>query len=366
MDIQCCFGQASQPLISLEEAILTSATPAHVNDSDFGINTGNQIADREELTDTTFSLVTYKLQLMGRHTNFSACEKRDDDNHAVDSLSSMQMRQHHVIKFEEDIMQLIRFCDPESSTYAWFVFHSAQCFVAGARACILRPLQRLPEGCQQPPPRKHGDAQLLRLAVQNLEKALLMHTDPRGEGFRWYVTVQWHVLAIVLAECYICTDASLIRKVWPIVEGCYRIHKKAIALGVKKLLDPLEMLFNRTLERVYPILLAASGCNTDEGLFIRPEVPESELTTGKDSPSLERLRDFQWADEGGEKINNGPGSTSLVPGSNPSVTPSVTTTSPNSLTDDFDWIWDKFLTDISFDDLPSPDMFFGEPSMGGI
>lgn len=52
----------------------------------------------------------------------------------------------------------------------------------------------------RPSPRREGNPELLRLCLLVLEKAHLMHTDIRAEGFRWYVTIPWHALAIAMAE----------------------------------------------------------------------------------------------------------------------------------------------------------------------
>ena len=92
MDLQSSFGQASQPLIPLEESTSCFQLPAHINDKDYGIDTNYEIDDKEGLTDTTFSMMTYKLQLMGRLTNFNTRGDKDNSNQNGDSLTDTEMR----------------------------------------------------------------------------------------------------------------------------------------------------------------------------------------------------------------------------------------------------------------------------------
>ncbi|KAF2136060.1 uncharacterized protein K452DRAFT_280562, partial [Aplosporella prunicola CBS 121167] len=247
LDLQTSFGQASEPLIGLEEAVSTLALPSHVNDDDFGPETTLPVADKEDLTDTTFALVTYHAQLAGRLLNFGG---HDD-----------KIRQAHARRFESAALKLLHFCDPESSPYAWLTWHGTHCLVAGARLSALRPLQR---------PRSHSaatiqsarpssissstesPASLLRLTLQALTKAHLIHTCPRGEPFRWYVTLPWHALAIALAEAYVlagdAAGTSLVRAAWPLLQASYA-HIVA-RHPTKGLRGPLEGLVNRVEERL--------------------------------------------------------------------------------------------------------------------
>ena len=372
MDIQSSFGFASQPLIPLEEVISSSRLPAHIDDSDFDLTTEYHVVDKEGLTDTTFSIITYKLQLMGRLTNFGNPKYANSEDTSP-PLADIQVRHRHVMQFEEDVLRLVRFCDPESSKYAWFTFHSTQCFVAGARACVLRPLQRLPVGSQPPPKRKNGDTKLLRLATQNLEKAVLMHSDPRGEGFRWYVGVQWHALAITLAECYICTDKQLVCSVWPIVEAAYQLHYDLATAEGGNVSKPLQKLFQRTQQKVTPIINAARGRE------IAGDIGPTTLDTQVRDPKLSIMLNEgpSWlskevpcvfrtglSSDTSETLISGVGQNSVLSVLGEQLRFSTPTIATCSATADEaivepSWIWDEFVSDISFDDFPDPDMFFG-------
>jgi hypothetical protein len=260
LDIQLSFGLSSQPLIPAEEAMCSDQAPSHINDADFGPTTDHPVQDREGLTDITYALMKYKLQLAGRLINFGTSNTSStDDSKGFSTTSSSPAhgmppqteRKKHADRFEQEVLQLLHFCKPESSTYAWFTFHAAQGLVAALQSSILRPFQRLAE----PVPRSQGDTRMLRLCCQALEKSVLMHTDPRGEGFRWNVTIPWHSVALALVECYVCQDEELVRQVWPTIEASYKLHEAALLRAERGgLQGPLGKLMKRTREKLQPML----------------------------------------------------------------------------------------------------------------
>ncbi|KAK0727595.1 hypothetical protein B0T26DRAFT_672238 [Lasiosphaeria miniovina] len=363
IDLQASFGQTSQPLIALDEVVASCASmPAHINDADFGPATHPAIPDREGLTDTTLAMVTYKLQLMGRLTNFAAAP-------AGPARETPQQQRAHIDRFEHDVLRLLWLCDPEASAYAWFTLHSAQCFVPGARACLLRPLQRGPP----PPPPSQNSTELLRLSVLVLQKALLVHTDPRGEGFRWYVTVQWHMVAIAAAECFVCADnivlgtdgdtdadgmVDAVRAAWPVVEAASAMLAEGGiggGGGGGKLRGPLARLVERTRKKVQPVLARRAAGGGDpvvglhHGLFdLRGRhapspapAPMSVSTSAAAAPLV--LETQPWLSEPRHQAANG------------------IDVSANGELDGQSWgVWEEFVSGIAFEDPAASDLFFDE------
>ncbi|KAM5454875.1 hypothetical protein MaudCBS49596_002174 [Microsporum audouinii] len=241
LDFQTSLSQPSEPLISVVEATASFSPPRHINDSDFGPTTSHDIPDREGLTDTTFSMVSYHVQVAGRLLNFEP------------SVGDHETRQQHVQQFEQRTLRLLFYCDPESTPYAWFTWHRIQCFVSGARLSAVRPL-RHPRGgstsCMIPLTGTNESAGPLSLALNVLEKVQLVHTDPRGEGFRWFVTVPWRALAIAISECYVCQDRALMQRAWPIVEAAFQQHEAAVSGSSKAISTTLERMMCRVREKL--------------------------------------------------------------------------------------------------------------------
>ncbi|KAI1079858.1 hypothetical protein F5B20DRAFT_542680 [Whalleya microplaca] len=241
LDLQASFEQGSEPLIELDPK--SSALPKNINDSEFDVDSTDEVQDRDGLTDMTFALVTYSAQLSGRLLNFYGKE--------ADTLD-WEDREKHVSRFEQNALNLLKFCDPESSPYAWFAFHGTQSLVATMRLSALRPLHRVGG---RPTPRNHLPADLLDVALKVLDKVHLIRTDPRGEGFRWYVVIQWHALAIAITECYVCADVGILRMAWPVVEAAFEYHMtvtETYRQGIFR--KPLERLMVQARKRVGPLL----------------------------------------------------------------------------------------------------------------
>lgn len=241
LDLQSSFEQVSEPLIELDMESLP--LPRNINDSEFDVDTPGEVHGRDGLTDMTFALVTYNAQLSGRLLNFYGKE--------ADSFN-WEERKKHISHFEQNVLNLLKFCDPESSVYAWFTFHGAQSLVAAISLSALRPLHN---SGNKPKPRAQLFADLLKVALKVLEKINLIRTDPRGEGFRWYVIVQWHALAIAITECYACTDVEMLQTAWPVVEAAFTYHKTVIGSHRQETLKkPLETLINQTRMKINPLL----------------------------------------------------------------------------------------------------------------
>ncbi|KAG6069302.1 hypothetical protein E4U32_000016 [Claviceps aff. humidiphila group G2b] len=235
LDLQAAFVQSTKPLISYQDVEAAVSKVCHVNDFDFDLATSEQVPDREELTETTFALVTYRAQVAGRLLNFPdsgmsmLSSAGDTSPSAWANLPDQQQRRNYFRQFQQQTLALLHFCNPESSSYAWFTWHSTQCIVSSVRLSFDYLSSQQMSGILSPvtPPSASSgsDTGLLRKSLQTLEEFQLMFSDPRGEGFRWFtVTVPWLALSTAIAECNTCNDIALVRRAWPIIEASYQQH----------------------------------------------------------------------------------------------------------------------------------------------
>ncbi|KHN97631.1 uncharacterized protein MAM_04646 [Metarhizium album ARSEF 1941] len=123
LDLQASFAQSTKPLISYMDAEAAVCKVRHINDDDFESSTINEVPDREELTDTTFALVTYRAQVAGRLLNFAGSEPgvgstASRSPPSSDAFPSREQRRHCVSQFQQQSLALVHFCDPESSPAA--------------------------------------------------------------------------------------------------------------------------------------------------------------------------------------------------------------------------------------------------------
>lgn len=308
LDLQASLHWATEPQIDLEAEHYT--LPRNINDADFDMSfQGADIPDRDELTDITFSLVTYKAQLSGRLLDFKGSTTSTTSNSSPGHAATVwEGRLGEARRFEDEIRRLLATCDPESSAYAWFTFHETNSIISSMRLSALRPLHRA--GLRAPPPRVQGANDPLAAALSVLSKSQLVRNDPRGEGFRWFVHTQWHALSVAIAECLVCPDEQLLTSAWPVVEAAYESacalqqHHQPHGVEAAAAADhcrqggapgqPLQVLILKTRARVKRLLRGAPvrgavktpavGGERSEWSSSRPKTPAGPLTL--QSPSL--------------------------------------------------------------------------------
>ncbi|KAH7175290.1 hypothetical protein EDB81DRAFT_895763 [Dactylonectria macrodidyma] len=362
MDLQASFSQASKPLTDLDDAEGSISIPAHINDRDLAPATTYEVPEKEELTDITFSPITFNALPSGRQVITSLQQDMSMEDVAEESIedtagSSLDLRLQTMQQFEEKAFTLLRFCDPESSQYAWFTWHNTQCFVAAVRLPALRPIK--PTGGKAPTRSLNANhTELLNLTLTVLEKVRLVHTDPRGEGFRWCVNIPWHALAIAFAECCACDDAVLLGRVWPLVEASYQRHRDAIANQKEPVFQgPLAKLFDRTRERLALVLDKddASNMSQSEGPVVDLS-GASGITPTSESESAIGLTDSTHMPQLGWNLTPISIDNRLEMDEIPALDPSFST----EVSDESWRMWEEFLTDISIEGSQSPSMFLYE------
>lgn len=349
MDFQNALAQASKPIVQLEEVTPSLPFVRHINDADFDLNTTGSVSDREGITDITYALVKYHVLIFGRRMG-------DGGSNAPSSSVGLRLdwevAQQHVRDFEQNVLKMLHFCDPEASSYAWFVWHGTQLFVAGARLSALRPLYRADASRLPAPPRVKDNTEVLQQTVKALEKMELMHTDPRGENYRWMISIQWHILAVAIAECHVCPDKTLVAHAWALIESLYQRYETLITRNSgEPLKGPLGKLMRRTREKLngssvaLPSQTTAEPRDCNRKLTIPTHPPVQTPNTDDNQMELP-LPAYPTPEE-----------TSLL-GEQVTSTP-MTDYTPDSPWDQSWRMWDEFMTDMSFDQLDdSANSFF--------
>jgi len=220
--------------------------PLNINDSEFGPGSGHDITDREGLTDMTKTLLKYHLQVMGRALG------SEETPTSSSTPATPGSKQQLVEQYESRARKLLRYCDPDSSPYAWSTLKGHFATRAGMQLYLRRPMSY---------DRRSGVAisteptSVLRLAATVLEREIVLRSDPCGEPFRWSGVVQWHPLAVAITECYACDSIDVLRHVWPATETCFEYIGKVLSEYRQDVLwKSLETLMLKTRARINPFL----------------------------------------------------------------------------------------------------------------
>ena len=192
LDTHLSFDRGSELILCPK---LVPKLPLNTNDKDFGLNTVEHGEAREGFTEMSLALLNFRLQAIGR----SMIQSKD----GLDGGA-------RIATIEEDIKRLLQDCNPNSSPFAWTTCNASLSILAGLKLHMKRPIH---PGGQTSRNTNDDSANILRLAVTFLEHDIMKRTDTRGEPFRWFGMVQWHPLAVAIAECYACNGASLLQHI---------------------------------------------------------------------------------------------------------------------------------------------------------
>lgn len=217
--------------------------PLHVNDEDLIPNDPNEVKPREEFTKATLTLICHELFDLERRLNYVPArdfvrsqEKNDDPwSERRDWVVACQRR------VEE---KYLRHCDMRimDQRYTRMV---ADIMIAVLWLCSYRPLQKHPDS---PTSAEISPTELLRLSVEVVERSMRLASDADFLQFRWVsrIWVQWHALAIMIAELCVQTTGPIVERAWAVVNDVYEESARHIADSDKgRLWRPIRKLMNK-------------------------------------------------------------------------------------------------------------------------
>lgn len=244
LELQSSFDRGTDMVIS--ENDLSSQLPRHINDADISVANGLTATHREEFTDMTFSYVTYEISKGIRRLHHLAFDR----GKTTPCTLSWQERQAVIVEVCKAIEdKYVRHCNT-SHPFHQFTRAVSRVIYSTSMLYAVRPIMRVP--MTTPPPISGPD--ILQLSVKVLENSLNLFKGNTSEATKpwiWYVWIQWHALAVALAE--ICTqdDSAAVRHAWDVIEGCYPIYGDFIADSRTGMLwRPIEKLYKKAQERV--------------------------------------------------------------------------------------------------------------------
>jgi hypothetical protein len=126
----------------------------------------------------------------------------------------------------------------------WFVSMIGRLLILKMWLSLRYPLQPR----DQPIYANTTPEQTLRTAVLILEIMNLYENDPRSSHFKWVgrTWVQWHPLAVVLAELCVQTKGPLVDRAWAVVESVWNTYGERVADTTEGMLwKPLKRLLKK-------------------------------------------------------------------------------------------------------------------------
>ena len=213
--------------------------PSNVNDTDLNPLSFTEISDRIGCTEMTFNLITHEASLFARHNVLP-----DHDAGSEDETAKWYRTRALTAEFQERLQaKYMVHCDTSVPLY-WVCNTIATLIGAKMQLLLQYPLQghRIVPECE-----KNKEANMT-LAINIMEKTNEVEADEHAAQFRWFLKpyVQWHALAVVLAELCVQFEGPLVERAWSVVKVMFdRLGDRITDSKKGTLWQPLKKLLTK-------------------------------------------------------------------------------------------------------------------------
>lgn len=258
------------------DAILTSsshntALPTNIDDDDFGPSSQGPLVPKATPADNIICMCTARCGVFGyiTHPHTKTSEDGQDTLHTEDELIG------YVRALENDF---IHTADPShlNSRYASEV---ARMVILKLWLIVQYPFSAHPTVT----PMRVSQETMLRTAVSVMELSERMTQGPWASRFAWWTDcyVQWHPLAVALAELCVQRDGELVNRAWKIVDQVYPRWKENVADSSSgPLWRPIRKLYRKA---------KAAKTGAMMGNLSLDQACEKSLAGGLSAPTIDLL-----------------------------------------------------------------------------
>lgn len=237
LDVRASEDRGSVPMIV--PGSFDTRMPSNVDDADLNPLSFTEIPDRIGCTEMTFSLITHESAMFARHNVLP--------NHvdgSEDEISKWYRMRAITEEFQARLQaKYLLHCDT-TIPFHWVCKTVVKLIGEKLQLLLQYPLQghrTVPES------EKNKEANMI-LAVDIMEKTNEIERDAHAAQFRWFLCayVQWHPLAVVLAELCVRFEGPLVERAWDVVHAMFDRLGDRIADSKKGTLwQPLRKLLTK-------------------------------------------------------------------------------------------------------------------------
>ena len=235
--------RGSDPMVT--SSLFNTRLPLHVNDIDLIPDSHQGVKPRDEFTDMTLGLMVHEIFELERHLNYVPAGQLDSARHKAED--PWAQRRSWMMETQQRVTdRYLRHCDMNMPLQR-FVKLVGDIMLAQLGLVTYRPLQKHPG---DPPLVNVSPHRILHLAVDVLEKGMLVEQDNSTKPFHWISTiwVQWHALAVMVAELCVQTEGPMVERAWAVQSIVYEETAKLVADSNKgRLWRPIKKMMNKAL-----------------------------------------------------------------------------------------------------------------------
>lgn len=237
LDIHAAEDRGSDPMI--HGANFTTKPPLNINDEDMNPDTIEPLTARTGYTTMTFCAVSHEVFMFHRRCNITGYSTGNPATpqpmEIEDQITMMAELQQHLRE------KYLIHCDLRNPI-AWVTVSVTHLVVKRFWLAIYHPLQydRRPKtGLNM------TREQLLMMTVEVLEGARRLELEPETTQWRWFFDswVQWHALAVALAQLCVQNQGPLVQRAWAIIDEVFEPWAAHIADSKRGMLwRPIQKL----------------------------------------------------------------------------------------------------------------------------
>ena len=207
----------------------TCEPPVNINDSDLYPGMTTSAPSSNKLTDMVYFVLRTELMVFGRKR---AAEFRQQDKDAskwdyIAARSEQSFKDQIILELEEILeSKYLRYCDPSQPLQLLTML------MARSSINIVRFLCHHPRRWVSQEHTPESERQLVwKSSIALLEQYDIMQSDPRLQGFTWYVAyfLQWHIIIHVLDSLRARPLMPNAGKAWGVIESTYRNNPDIIS-----------------------------------------------------------------------------------------------------------------------------------------
>ena len=299
LDVRCCEDRASGPLISPTD--FNTKKPLNINDSDIWPEMKTPPVERTGFTQLTKCSVSHEVSYIkvrfGQYPRF-------EDGREMTCTIPFQKQLEALADVERRLQErVLAHCDTKIPI-AWVTSVVTRLILCRIRLVIYHPIENGMGNAVRP---NVSRERLLETAVASLEYSHLLETEPIGAPYQWFTKtyVQWHALAMTLAELCVQTKGPLVQRAWRIVDAVFDYIATRIADSKDGMLwRPMKKLMSRaqakrkqvetasapvTVQQQQPLPEFVSlGFDTQGPSLTRPPMTSPVQTTTLGMPGLDQ------------------------------------------------------------------------------
>ena len=237
LDVRSSEDRGSVPMIV--PGSFDTRMPSNVDDADLNPLSFTEIPDRIGCTEMTFSLITHESAMFARH-NVLPNHVTGSEDDIVKWYRTRGLTEEFQARLEAKYLVHCNTTVPLN----WVCKTVAKLIGAKLQLLLQYPLQ----GHRTVPESEKNKEANMTLAVDIMEKTNEIEGDEHAAQFRWFLNayVQWHPLAVVLAELCVRFEGALVERAWDVVHAMFDRLGDRIADSKKGTLwQPLRKLLTK-------------------------------------------------------------------------------------------------------------------------